>query len=99
MMKMLEGPQIECKKCHSRYEIDINMFEKTDSLYDEEKSMGRETHHIWQYEAKCKICNNNDINVVVEAWEYPEGAIDSESSDESEGCTIIKESKLEAQID
>jgi len=94
-MKMIKGPKIECEKCHKQYEIGVDVFDGQDVQW-EERSDGRETHYIWEYEATCIFCNSN-ITVEIEGWEYPEGALNHESY-EGTGYKIIEKPILEVYI-
>lgn len=53
----------------------------------QERPMGTEKHHEANVTATCNICDE-DINVTLEVWEYPEGAFNHQEITVDEGEVI-----------
>jgi len=78
-MSFLKGTfSIECEKCKEQIDFQPN---ETDFESDGggERQMGPENGYIWSYDFKCFECEEQDISIQYEVYEYPVGAFNNDS--------------------
>lgn len=88
------GAKIKCKKCFTEYDVSPEDFDTPITLSDE-RSMGYEIQYTWEFEDICGKCQN-EMKVIVEGYEYPEGVFNYEEFT-ANGCILIENPKIEIQ--
>ena len=69
-MRLNKPLVLQCKKCGEIIEAEMDL----QSVFLHERQMGYETQFQGEVEAMCPFCNNF-IYILLEAWEYPIGAL------------------------
>lgn len=79
---------LQCRNCGEIIEADMDI----DAIFSSERQMGYETQFQGVIDDICPFCNNR-ISVVLDAWEYPTGALNYVHIDNS-GVELIEEPDL-----
>lgn len=95
-MILEKGPKVQCKKCSQLFFLDVNEFDGPEINIDE-RNMGYETQYIWEYIGECNNCNN-EISVIIEGWEYPQGVFNYDEFN-SRGCKIVEKPLLKIHFE
>lgn len=61
---------IRCSRCRSTIEVDLSVQPEVESVV---RSLGPEVEHTWVLPVRCGSCGHSRSNIVVSAYEYPEG--------------------------
>lgn len=90
MLKVIGKLKIQCKNCKKIHEF----FPELECIDTFERNMGTEYEMESINEFSCDECGE-DLYVRIEAWEYPEGCVNSVKY-EKENVDICKEADIEA---
>lgn len=83
--------EVVCKNCRTVNVVKPSELDNPE-IDSEERSMGAEKEYLWEKEINCKKCNN-EIRLVIRAFEYPIGFLNYSDS-ECFGGTIQGELKV-----
>ena len=77
---------VKCNQCGKIHTISA---EDTDfeNSYGGERQMGPENGYTWEHTIECEC--GNEIEIIYEVWEYPEGAFNNDTVTVN-GGTLIK---------
>jgi hypothetical protein len=70
-MKLIQPYNVKCEQCGTVIDLDIDM----ECMSSYERNMGPELEYLGTFDGTCPECGS-DITVQIEAWEYPEGALE-----------------------
>lgn len=92
--------KVKCSKCDEVNVIDVKDFDY-EAVSSDERGMGKEVCYSAHYETSCSKCEN-EISVDSDIYEYPEGAVNDDSNNNSyieiDGGTRIS-SDIEAHFE
>lgn len=87
-MSIVKGSMtVQCNQCGKIHTISA---EDTDfeNSYGDERQMGTENGFTWEYTIDCEC--GNEIEIIYEVWEYPEGAFNNDNVTLNGGTLIDK---------
>ncbi|MFA4647756.1 hypothetical protein P8X24_11015 [Pyrococcus kukulkanii] len=85
---------ITCNECHRTYLLPTHM----EKVATYEREMGPEYQWLVTYEGECPVCKRNNIEVEIEAFEYPPGNIGAINVIRLEGARFPNKLEIDSKI-